>query len=89
MFSEHSKQGTGTRMGDIERHFEKLRNEGVFIFSIFLTEMEHNPGMIGTMFSEHGACSKLFELILLEHMFIIKFQIDGRLQKGLELRGYT
>jgi hypothetical protein len=43
----------------------KIWNEGVYLFSMFLSEREHVPNMIGMMFSERGTYSISFESISL------------------------
>jgi hypothetical protein len=50
MFPEHWERGTGT--GNVEHHFVKSWYEGVYLFRMFQSEMEHVPSVMGTMFPE-------------------------------------
>jgi len=51
MFPEHWERGTGT--WNVEHRFVKSWYEGVYLFRMFQSEMEHVPSVMGTMFPEH------------------------------------
>ena len=50
MFPEHWERGTG--MWNVEHRFVKSWYEGVYLFRMFQSEMEHVPSVMGTMFPE-------------------------------------
>jgi hypothetical protein len=51
MFPEHWERGkSGT--GNVEHHFVKSWYEGVYLFRMLQSEVEHVPSVLGTMFPE-------------------------------------